>query len=98
MTMPSELLNKNIILITPRYFNYEKEIQNELERRGAFVYFIDDRIKNNTINKALFRLKIKEKIGKNKVFDYFNEHLKNNKNKKIDYIVAIIPEGFSKEI
>ncbi|MDB5288264.1 MAG: hypothetical protein JWR05_3213 [Mucilaginibacter sp.] len=96
--MDSDLSGKNIILISPKYFNYEKEIQNELEKRGAFVYFIDDRIKNNTLNKALFRLKLKEKIGKNKVIDYFKSHLENNRDRKVDYLIAIIPEGFSKEI
>ena len=96
--MSSDLLNKNIILISPTYFNYEKDIQKELERRGAFVYFIDDRIKNGTFNKALFRLKLREKIGRNNVVEYFKKHLDNNSAKKIDYVVAITPEGFSKEI
>jgi hypothetical protein len=96
--MDANLLNKNIILISPKYFNYEKEIQKELEGKGAFVYFIDDRIKNSTLNKALFRLKLKEKVGKSNVFAYFKKHLENNKERKIDYLIAIIPEGFSKEI
>jgi hypothetical protein len=96
--MLSDLLNKNIILISPRYFNYEKEIQHELEERGAFVHYIDDRIKNSTYNKAFFRLKLSENVGKRKVREYFEDHLARLAGKKIDYLIAIIPEGFAKEI
>ncbi|MFA6086663.1 hypothetical protein [Mucilaginibacter sp.] len=96
--MALSLSNKNIILISPRYFNYEKEVKTELEKRGAFVYFIDDRMKNSTVNKALFRLKLKEKLDRKRVFDYFKGHLDRNIDKKIDYLIAIIPEGFSKDI
>ncbi|PTS95970.1 capsular biosynthesis protein CpsH [Pedobacter sp. HMWF019] len=96
--MTLDLAGKNILLISPRYFNYEQEIQIELERRGAFVYYIDDRIKNSTINKAFFRLKLAESLGKKKVFNYFSDHLKKMGDRKFDYLLAIIPEGFSKEI
>lgn len=96
--MPLDLSNKNIILISPKYFDYEIEIKKELERKGASVYFIDDRIKNNTINKVLFRLKFKEKLNKLQVFTFFKHHLELLKPKKIDYLIAITPEGFSKDI
>jgi hypothetical protein len=96
--MTLDIINKTILLIAPKYFNYEKEIQNELEKRGADVYFIDDRIKNTTINKALFRLKIKTHLSQTRVFNYFKTHLGKVKNKRIDYLIAIIPEGFSRDI
>lgn len=89
---------KNIIVISPRYFNYENEIVNELIRKGAFVTFIDDRIKNDFFNKVIFRIKHLNFIKKKKIFNYFNSFLIQLKNVKVDYVLAIIPEGFSKDI
>lgn len=91
------LLNKNIILISPAYFGYEASIARGLEAKGASVYFIDDRIKNTTINKIAFRLKLKQTFKKNDVLNYFINELSKCP-KKIDYLLAIIPEGFSREI
>lgn len=96
--MSLDLVDKNIILISPKYFDYEMEVKKELERRGASVYFIDDRIKNSTLNKAFFRLKPSNTVGSPKIFKYFKDHLKVNEGKEIDYLIAIIPEGFSRKI
>jgi hypothetical protein len=96
--MSLDLVGKNIILISPKYFNYEMEVKKELERRGAAVYFIDDRIKNSTLTKAFFRLKPSNAVGSPKVFKYFKDHLQAHEDKKIDYLIAIIPEGFSRKI
>ena len=97
--MDTNLFGKNIILISPRFFNYETEIKTALEKKGAHVYYINDRIKDSTFNKALFRLNLLRKRGKKRVFKYFDDHLKQSTNeKKIDYLITIVPEGFSKEI
>jgi len=38
-----DLLGKNILLIAPRFFGYERDIRNELEKRGARVDWLVDR-------------------------------------------------------
>lgn len=97
--MDTNLAGKNIILISPRYFNYETEIKEALEKKGAYVHYINDRIKDSTLNKAQFRLNLQGKRGRKRVLMYFDEHLKQATNEReIDYLIAIIPEGFSKEI
>lgn len=98
MANKAELTGKNVLLISPRFFNYEKEIVKELENKGANVHFIDDRIKNSAINKALFRLHLGGKLRKRKVFKYFDDQLKEATKKHIHYLIAIVPEGFSREI
>lgn len=89
---------KNIVLISPKFFNYEQEIKRELERKGASVYFIDDRLKDNIFTKILFRTKFSEKLLRNKIVKYFDKHLRKIKTRKIDYVLAITPEGFSKRV
>src|ERR1700750_1104007 len=94
----NNLKGKNFALIFPKFFNYECDIKDELERQGAFVYLVDDRVKDSFLTKILFRLKLSEKISRNSVIRYFEHHLDNIKTRKIDFVMAITPEGFSKEI
>ena len=55
----NELINllngSNILLISPRYFNIEKNIQAGLEKYGANVKYIEDRPTSNPVLKFLIR-------------------------------------------
>jgi len=50
------LSGKKILFISPRFFNYEKEIKARLEKMGAVVDFYDERPSNNSFAKALIRI------------------------------------------
>ena len=49
------LAGRRVLLIAPRFFGYEAEIREELERRGAVVDFILDRPFESALMKAMAR-------------------------------------------
>lgn len=51
------LIGRRVLLIAPRFFGYEKDIQEELTRRGATVDFILDRPFETAFMKALARFR-----------------------------------------
>lgn len=53
-SVPS-LSGRRVLLIAPRFFGYEAEIREELERRGAAVDFILDRPFESALMKAMAR-------------------------------------------
>jgi hypothetical protein len=50
------LMNKRILLLAPKFFGYEAEIRNELERRGAIVDWLQDRPFDRPAMTALAKL------------------------------------------
>lgn len=52
-----DLLAKNVLLIAPQFFGYEKAITKELQSRGALVSFLPDRPFENSLFKALAKIK-----------------------------------------
>ena len=48
---------KRVLLVAPRFFGYERDIRNELERRGALVDWLPDRPFDTPLMTALTRLK-----------------------------------------
>ncbi len=53
--MAVQLEGKHILLVAPRFFGYEKEIENELVKRGAMVDYLTDNPFDNTFIKAIAR-------------------------------------------
>jgi len=51
--MKTPLINKNILLISPRFFDYELRIKEEFEKLGAKVVFMQDRPFNSIIGKVV---------------------------------------------
>jgi hypothetical protein len=96
--MNFELKEKNILFISPKFFNYEKEIEKKIEDFGANVHYIDDRFDNGFIVKALLRLGIGKIFLKNKIIRYFLKELERSKFDKIDYVFALTPEAFSENV
>ncbi len=82
-----KLAGKNILFITPKFFNYEIEIKKKLEELGAFVFYFDEKPSNSFITKSLIRL------GKKKIEFYLNAYFQNIINffsdKQLDYIFII---------
>ena len=87
--------NKNILFFAPNFFGYELEIKKKLEEMGATVDFYDDRPSNSTLMKTLIRLN--PKIVKSKTHRHFLKIIKQNHNKKYDYIFFIKCEAALKE-
>lgn len=57
MPAGASLAGHRVLLIAPRFFGYEADIQDELSRRGAAVDFILDRPFNSAFLKALTRFR-----------------------------------------
>lgn len=85
------LEGKNILYISPKFFNYENKIQNELERMGASVDFYDDRPANDFFTKVCIRVKLKS-IIKKKVDDYYDSIYNEISKKEYHYIFVVSPE------
>ncbi len=79
--------DKNIILISSQFFNYDIEIKKALEKTGANVYLYDDRPDNKTLTKAIIRLK--PKLLKSKIHNYYRTIILENNGRKIDYILFV---------
>lgn len=90
--------DKNILFISPRFFNYEIEVLLKLKELGANVYYIDDRFDNGILVKGLLRLGLGKKFLKNKILNYFVNSLKQSNFSKVDYVFALTPEAFSEDI
>jgi len=94
------LKNKNILFISPEFFNYHKYIKRKLESFGAKVDFFNERptINSKTLNHFLNN--IPKHIYSLFVKRYFDKMLK--KNKEYDYLFLIrgevIPEEFIKKL
>jgi hypothetical protein len=85
------IYGKRILLISPSFFGYEKEIKRKLEKMGANVDFYDERPSNTSLGKALVR------INKNLVSSFIERHyskiIKFVEGKKYDYFILIKGEA-----
>ncbi|MGL5053361.1 MAG: hypothetical protein ACRC5W_07255 [Cetobacterium sp.] len=98
-------MKKMILMFSPFFFDYEKQIKDELERKGYFVKLYSDVSRDKLTIKEKFLYKIcrkKEKVLKEKEDRYFKNILENQKNQTYDFMFVIkgqgIPEWFYKEL
>ncbi|UPS45265.1 hypothetical protein M1D30_03595 [Prevotella sp. E15-22] len=88
--MDTKFIDKNILLIAPKFFGYEYEIIKELERRGSKVYYVQENIDSSS-----FREKIINKLPKQQQKEirqnYFIERFRKNipSSVCIDYVFGI---------
>ncbi|MEX9295879.1 hypothetical protein AB7Z57_14990 [Providencia alcalifaciens] len=85
------LKNKNIYLISPRFFNYENDIIQEIKKFGANVKYYDERPFQSILGKALLRFNIRPLIQK-RINSYFERNIIKNAH-NIDYLLIINPES-----
>jgi hypothetical protein len=93
--MNNSFKDKNILLICPSFFNYEKEIKNTLEDLGASVEFFDERPKNSFLTKVIIRSGLNVLVKKN--IDTHYQALFNKVSTLVfDTILVINPEVIDK--
>lgn len=95
--MPSELENRTVLLICPKYFNYEIEIKKSLEELGAFTLWYDERPSNSFLTKVLIRLS--NKILPRKIEKYYKGIIDELEKREIqpDFIFFVNPESAGRE-
>lgn len=89
-----QLRDKKILYISPKFFEYEIKIKEELEDLGANVDFFDERPANDFITKVFIRLKLKSLIKK-KIYEYYKNIYSFILNKKYDFVFVVSPETLS---
>ena len=91
---------KKILLISVRFFGYEKAIVERLQELGATVDFFDDRPSNSVLQKGIIR--VFRSFLAFQIQKYYRSVLKKTEHKKYDYFLLIkgeaIPLSFLKKI
>jgi hypothetical protein len=87
---------KRILFISPAFFGYEISICDALKENGYLVDYYDERTSNNSLMKAVFR--IKKSLLNNVVKKYYQSITDKVRDKKYDYFFLIkgevVPESF----
>jgi hypothetical protein len=92
--------DKKILLLAPKFFDYEIDIKKELENFGADVFYFDERPRNDFFTKVCIRLNLNKLIQRN-INKYYNTIEDQIKDIKFDYIfllnVETVPIEFIKK-
>ncbi|MGL5050358.1 MAG: hypothetical protein ACRC6E_06930 [Fusobacteriaceae bacterium] len=88
--------NKKILFFAPKFFNYETEIKNKLEKLGAIVHFYDERMNPSNLDKVIIRLK-KDLLAL-RINKYYSRIIEESKGNDYDYVLFISPETVTKEL
>lgn len=86
-----KLKNKKILFISASFFNYEKQIIQELQSLGADVDFYDERPSNSLWSKGIIR--VSPYFLQRKIKRYYHRILKNIQGKSYDYFLLIKGES-----
>jgi hypothetical protein len=84
----NKLKNKKIIVICPKYFQYEQRIVNRLIELGSIVSYIDERPNNTSLSKLFIRLL--PFLYSIKINAYYNKKIKGMI--PCDIVIVINPE------
>lgn len=95
----SKLKNKTILLIAPKFFGYEIDIQNELENCGASVFFLQENIDSLSLREKVINqlpLAIRNNV-RQRYFIHKIDELIPPKN-SVDYVLGIRMDLFDNVI
>ncbi len=84
---------RRILVVSPRFFGYEKRIADGLKARGAMATLVDDRPDNDTLSKLLIRLSAT--LIQPKLDAYHRAEIERLKGKTFDDLLFIVPESCS---
>jgi len=87
----NKLQGKKVLLISPKFFGYEVEIERELVNLGAAVDFYDERPFSSSVAKIANRLNFKFFIKK-RIKQHYAEILEQASTRQYDYMLVISPE------
>lgn len=91
--MNNSLQGKKVLYVAPRFFGYEKEIEDELVRRGAEVDFVLDRPFDTPFMKAITKMRREWIIGS--ADRYYSAELNKLGNKEYDLVFVISGQTLS---
>lgn len=86
----SFLKDKKVLMFAPKFFGYENDIKEEMERQGGEVHLYDERGNPSTFEKIIIRKF--PKILKNKIYKYYESIVENERNFYPEYIFFLSPE------
>lgn len=92
--MINNVFGKNILFIAPKFFGYEREINNKLIEMGAKVDYFDERPSNDFMTKSLIRINRRLLARKNN--KYYEDIINKTKDNKYDFILIIRAEAISR--
>lgn len=87
---------KTVLLIAPKYYGYERIIENKLSEFGAKVHFICENIDHVNLWMGFFLRRFPNK--KQAILDYYYLHELKKLKDKIDYLIVIRGSTLSKSI
>jgi len=84
---------KKILIFSPQFFGYGKEVAKKLESLGATVDYHDERPGNDFITKAVIR--IKKSLLSQKIDAYYSNIISNLISDHYDFVLFLNPEAIS---
>lgn len=87
---------KNVLIFCPKFFNYDINIRNAVQKNGYTVSLFNERPFDNIIGRVLIRLGF-DFFLKRQIFKYY-KNIYGNIFADIDYLIVINPECITPEI
>ena len=91
--MQQKFKHKKILIFSPQFFGYGKEVAKKLEALGATVDYYDERPGNDFITKAVIR--IKKSLLSQKIDAYYASIISNLVSDHYDFVLFLNPEAIS---
>lgn len=93
----SKLTDKKVLLFAPRFFGYENEIANNIQRKASSCFFYDERAKPTTLEKILIRLNFRNVLLK-KINSYYQNIIDKYPEGFFDFVIFLNPETITVEL
>jgi hypothetical protein len=84
-------VNKNILIVSVKFFNYENLIKEELIKAGANVDLFDERPSNSVLSKAIIR--VRKSLYRHIIKKHFKKIINQIRPKTYDYFLLIKGEA-----
>lgn len=88
--MTTDFARGRALVIAPAFFGYEKDIVAEFERQGYDTTFIDERPSNNTIARAVLR--VRKGVMARRIEGYYRAKIADLTGKRFDVVLVIKAE------
>jgi hypothetical protein len=93
MDVVQNLTGTRVLFIAPMFFGYEELIKAELEAKGAFVDYFNDRPDNGFWTKALIR--VDRRLLARKTDNYYKSIIDSTRGKTYDHVLIVRGEAIS---